>query len=109
MVPAQNNPFFLLSTPTLGIICIPLSAQTHNWSLQCLWSAGTVESLSLREGSKFESRENGVRDYDDHHRAHYKGIAVSWIISQPEDIGDCPIEIPHKISQYGLDSRELFH
>ena len=47
-------------------------------------------------------------DYDDHHRAHYQQIAVSWIISQPEE--DCPIEIPHKISQYGLqDSRELFH
>ena len=68
-----------------------------------------MERLNLREGSKFYSQENGERDYDDYHRGHYKGIAVSWIISQPEDIRDCPIEIPHKISQYGLDSRELFH
>ena len=66
-----------------------------------------MESISSKFGSC--GNEGEKRGFDEHHREHYKGIAVSWIISQPEDVDDCPIEIPHKISQYGLGSRELFH
>ena len=57
MVTAQNNPLNLPLNTNAGTICIPLCGQTDNWSIQLLWSVGTVESLCFMEGLKYEYSE----------------------------------------------------
>ena len=58
MLEEELCPLPTLNTSAAGTICIPLSGQTDNWSLQYLWSVATVGNFSFREASKLESHEN---------------------------------------------------